>query len=314
MVDTNELLRLNRVACIIPTRNGGKDLRALLPGLARQQQPFDLFVIDSSSSDDTCTQALALGAEVVQISATEFDHGGTRQRMVDMLKEYEIYLFLTQDAEPGDELSFRRLVEAFDDPTVGAAYGRQLPKPGATPFAAFLREFNYPPCSRRQSLYSVSSLGMKTAFISNSFSAYRRDALKAVGGFPRKTILGEDIHTAARLIQACWVIDYVAEAKCFHSHNYSVIQEWRRYFDIGVFYKREAWIHKYFGGVGGEGKRFVIEELRYLSKANKRLWPISLLRNAGKLASYKLGQNDRYLPIWLKKKLSMHSRFWDSTT
>jgi rhamnosyltransferase len=299
-----------RVACIIPTRNGGDDLRTLLTALACQDQPFDLFVIDSDSEDESREIALAAGADVVRINTREFDHGGTRQQMVDRLDEYDICVFLTQDAVPANKHALTQLVACFSDENIGAAYGRQLPKADATPFAAFLRTFNYPSLSRRQSLASIPFLGMKTAFISNSFAAYRREALQAVGGFPSGVILGEDVYAAARLIQAGWEIAYAAEAECLHSHNYSVWQEWQRYFDIGVFYGREAWIQHRFGSAGGEGKRFVIEELRYLYRDHKWLWPLSIARNAGKLVSYQLGKHERFLPHWLKKRLSMHRYFW----
>ncbi|MCX2524840.1 glycosyltransferase [Larsenimonas rhizosphaerae] len=302
-----------RVACIVPTRNGGDDIKALLASLAIQKQPFDLYIVDSSSEDDSRLAARAAGAEVTEINVETFDHGGTRQRMVDTLEQYDICTFLTQDVVLADALALERLVDAFDDHQVGAAYGRQLPRADATPFAAFLRDFNYPGVSRRQSLASIPSLGMKTVFISNSFAAYRRQALQQVGGFPDGIILGEDAWAAALLVQAGWVVSYVANSECIHSHNYSISQEWRRYFDIGVFHGRAPWILERFGTASGEGKRFVIEELKYLGKSNKALWALSVVRNVGKLVFYKLGQQEKRLPNWLKRRLSMHRRFWDKS-
>ena len=41
---------------------------------------------------------------------------------------------------------------------------------------------------------------MKTAFNSNSFAAYRRKALKDVGGFPINTILSEDMYVTAKML------------------------------------------------------------------------------------------------------------------
>jgi len=299
------------VACVIPTRNGGNELKSLLAALAFQRQSFDLFVIDSDSDDGSRELARSAGAEVLKIKASEFDHGGTRQKMVDKLDGYDICVFLTQDAIPANEHALQKLVACFSDDSVGAAYGRQLPKDNATPFSSFLRIFNYPACSRRQSLSSVPTLGMKTVFMSNSFSAYRRSALQSIGGFPDNVILGEDVYAAARLIENGWEIAYVAEAECYHSHNYSIVQEWRRYFDIGVFYGREHWIQQRFGGAGGEGLRFVVEELSYLSHGYKRLWFFSLIRNYGKYVSYRLGKSEHLLPLRIKKSLSMHCGFWE---
>ena len=96
------------------------------------------------------------------------------------------------------------------------------------------------------------------------------------------------------------------------THNYSLKEEFRRYFDIGVFHAREPWIRQAFGGAGGEGLRYVQSELRFLGPGRLGQWPGSLLRNAVKLFAYKLSQQERYLPLGLKRKLGMYKRYWDS--
>ena len=63
-------------------------------------------------------------------------------------------------------------------------------------------------------------------------------------------------------------IAYIADAMVKHSHNYSLIEEFKRYFDIGVFHADQQWIRNNFGGAGGEGKTFLISELLYLIKSN----------------------------------------------
>ena len=146
--------------------------------------------------------------------------------------------------------------------------------------------------------------------MSNSFAAYRRTALRKVGGFPSNIILSEDMYVAAKMLLDGWKIVYSGDAQCYHSHNYTIIEEARRYFDIGVFHARESWIRKTFGGAGGEGLRFVISELQFLGGRRWFLWPSSLLRNAVKLFAYKLGQKERHLPLALKKHLGMNKGFW----
>ncbi|BBI49658.1 hypothetical protein HORIV_20790 [Vreelandella olivaria] len=65
------------------------------------------------------------------------------------------------------------------------AFGRQLPHPDASPIAAHARYFNYPDESRVVATADIPRLGIKTAFLSNSFAAYRREALSARAGFPK---------------------------------------------------------------------------------------------------------------------------------
>ena len=146
--------------------------------------------------------------------------------------------------------------------------------------------------------------------MSNSFAAYRRAALLDVGGFPPDVILAEDMYAAARMILAGWKVAYDGDAACRHSHNYRASEEFRRYFDLGVFHARAPWIRAELGGAGGEGRDYVLSELRFLGARRLLLWPVSLWRNAGKLLGYKLGQIERVLPLAAKRRLSMHRGFW----
>lgn len=302
-----------RVACIVPTYNGRTEISRLLCSLNQQTAQFDLFIVDSSSVDGTQDLVRAAVENVLIIPSGQFNHGGTRQMMVASNPNYDIYVFLTQDAYLEDPDAISRLIRPFADHEVGAVCGRQLPHLDANPIAEHAREFNYPDMPRIKSMADVPSLGIKTPFMSNSFSAYRGKALLEVGGFPAHVILSEDMYVASQMLLAGWRVAYASDAKCRHSHNYTVKEEFCRYFDQGVFHAWEPWIRARFGGAGGEGLRYVKSELRFLGLSRIHLWPSALMRNALKLFAYKLGQNEKLLPIGLKKKLSMHKRFWDSS-
>ncbi len=301
-----------RVACVIPTYNGCRDLARLLDSLAIQSAVFDTLIVDSSSSDGTYELAVSRCPHVLRIDSRDFNHGGTRQLMVERHADYDIYVFMTQDAYLADAEGIANIVAPFVDAQVGAVCGRQLPHLDASPLASHARLFNYPPTSQVKSLADVPALGIKTAFMSNSFCAYRREALMQVGGFPNHVILSEDMYVGARMLLAGWKVAYEGSACCRHSHNYSLKEEFRRYFDIGVFHAREPWIRQAFGGAGGEGLRYVRSELQFLGPGRLPQWPGSLLRNALKLFAYKLSQQERYLPLGLKKRLGMYKRYWDS--
>ena len=309
MSATSRLKR--KVACIVPTFNGKQELSRLLDSLADQSVNADLFIVDSSSTDGTYQLACSRAQNISTIQSREFNHGGTRQHMVDRHPNYDVYVFMTQDAYLADERSIEQIIAPFADPVVGAVCGRQLPHLDANPLATHARFFNYPSSSRIKSIADSAELGIKTAFISNSFSAYRKNALAAVGGFPRHVILSEDMYVAAKMLIDGWKVAYAGGAVCRHSHNYTLLEEFRRYFDQGVFHAREPWIRQRFGGAGGEGIRYVQSELRYLGLSRLYLWPEALIRNALKLFAYKLGQKEKLLPIRLKRRLSMHKRYWD---
>lgn len=301
-----------KTACIIPTYNSSHELQRLLDSLDKQTSNFDLFIVDSSSSDGTAELAQSRCNNVLIIPAQEFNHGGTRQLLVERNPGYDVYIFLTQDACLKDPHALEKIVSPFADEKISAVCGRQLPHLEANALAKHARAFNYPETSRIKSLEDAPELGIKTPFMSNSFSAYRRTALLEVGGFPVHVILSEDMYVAAKMLIAGWKVAYASDAICRHSHNYTITEEFRRYFDQGVFHAREAWIRENFGGAGGEGLRYVKSELSFLGVSSFYLWPSALLRNACKLLAYKLGQVEQHLPIYLKRKMSMHKRYWDS--
>lgn len=300
-----------RFAIIVPTLNAASTWRSFLHGIDAQQiAPDQVLIVDSSSIDNTPELARKAGFQVISIDRKDFNHGGTRQWAVQFAGDAEVLVFLTQDAILADGDSIHNLLAAFDDPDVGAAYGRQLPRAGAGPIEAHGRFFNYPDHDEVRSLESRRTLGFKAVFISNAFAAYRRSALDAVGGFPSNVILGEDSVTAARLLTSGWKIAYVASASVYHSHEYSVWQEFQRYFDVGVLHAQESWLVEQFGGTSSEGKRFVFSEIRHLWPKHLLMIPSALVRTAGKLAGYKLGRHEAKLSLEWKRMLSMHRGFW----
>jgi rhamnosyltransferase len=295
---------------IVPTLNAAKEWKRFAPALLACIHPKRVLIVDSQSTDGTVELALAAGFRVHSIPRERFNHGTTRQLAAHMLPESEILVYLTQDAVLADSAAISRLVSAFDDPTIAAAYGRQLPRSGAGAIESHARRFNYSPASHIRDLRSRDELGIKSIFISNSFAAYRREALMKVGGFPQDVIFGEDTVTAARLLLSGDRIAYVAEAIVYHSHPYTCTQEFKRYFDIGVLHRREHWLLEKFGNTKSEGRKFVLSELFYLRQAEPFQIPSALLRTGLKLLGYRMGGMERILPLALKTRLSMHKRFW----
>jgi rhamnosyltransferase len=301
---------MKRFAIIVPTLNAAAYWAQFERNLLACVGPEHVLIFDSTSSDNTIELAKSAGLRVRTISRAEFNHGGTRQLAVELLSDVDILVFLTQDAVLACSDAIRVLLEPFKDPTVAATFGRQLPGADATPIEAHARHFNYPDQSSERTLASRDGLGFKAIFISNSFAAYRREALIAVGGFPRNVIFGEDTITAAKLLLSGWKVTYVAEAKVYHSHSYTWTQDFKRYFDIGVLHAQESWLLDKFGNTGGEGGRFVRSELNYLWPRYWWLVPSALIRTALKLTGYRLGRIENKLSLRWKRKLSMHPNFW----
>jgi rhamnosyltransferase len=302
---------LGRVGLVIPTLNAGARWGLCLAALAQQSiQPHRRLIIDSSSSDQTADKARSSGIEVIQIPRKDFNHGGTRQWAVEYLSDCDVVIFLTQDAILASTDSLKHLIARFDDPAVAVAYGRQLPHQWAAPIEAHARIFNYGDESLRKDLAAVPMMGPKVYFCSNSFAAYRRSILMALGGFRRDLILGEDAEYAARAIKAGYANVYCAKAVAYHSHNYKVGEVFWRYFDTGVFHAHCPWMREEFGSYRGEGVRFVKSELRYLAAHAPLQIPRALLHTAAKYVGYKLGRQEKIIPNAVKAWLSMTPGYW----
>lgn len=259
---------------------------------AQVLQPSEVLVLDSSSTDVTAELASREGCRVITIPRADFRHGGTRQNGAELASGADILVYLTQDSILADANALAQLIAAFEDPSVGAAYGRQLPRPGANPIEAHARLFNYPAVSTVRSRESSAVLGFKAIFFSNSFGAYRRIALEQAGGFPKESNFGEDTVVAARLLQGGWRVAYVAEAQAYHSHAYSCREEYRRYYKIGQLHGSEPWLLRDFGKASSEGRKFAVSEIRYLSRRAPWLIPEAVLRTGLKYLGYKRGRSN----------------------
>lgn len=206
--------------------------------------------------------------------------------------------------------SLGKLVSCMSDESVAIAYGRQLPRRFACPIEAHARLFNYGKTSQRKDLRSLSSLGAKVFFCSNSFAVYRRSTLLKLGGFRKDLILGEDAEYAARAVLAGYANHYCAEATAYHSHGYTTRQILARYFDTGVFHARNPWLQAQFGSHGGEGMRFVASEIQFLASAAPWQIPYSVAQTVAKVFGYRLGRMEQALPRRLKRSLSMSPGYW----
>ena len=300
------------VSVLIPTRNAGAGLERLLISLGRQTlTPLEVVVWDSASDDATPEIARQHGASVITIEADDFDHASTRSRMARAAGG-DIVVFLTHDAIPADDCALELLVAALrqqDD--IACAYGRQIAAANASADARSLRDFNYPPHSEIRSLADRDHLGFTTFFCSNSFAAWRKSALEQIGFFGESAIFAEDARAAARLLQAGFRLAYAAEARVEHSHNYTLTEEFRRSFDIGVFHAREAWLLTVFGGPSDRGKHFVRKQVGELLRAGKiGTLAASVCHNGAKACGYLLGRRYRLIPSRLCRLLSMNRRWW----
>jgi len=331
---------------IVPTYNPGPLAWAHWVSALQNQncKPMQVIVVDSGSIDGSVGVSQQAGFTVLPIHAENFNHGGTRQWALDQCLEKarqlgqpkpDFVVYLTQDAVLAHTNAFQELLNAFQLPLVAATFGRQMPKPNATWLEAHARNFNYPESARTVSLQDKASLGIKACFLSNSFAAYRLQALQAMGGFPSNLPLGEDTYTAAKLLLAGQSLRYQASAAVYHSHTYNGIQDFQRMFDTGVFHAQNPWLRQSFGQAEGEGLKLLSSQWQTLRQiistssdkstqahVNHQPNPQApgwfsgsfqlISTNFIKFTAYKLGLAYRFVPAFLRPYFSMSKAFWTS--
>jgi len=300
-----------KVSVIIPTRNGGQYLGQLFEILRDQSiRLSQILVVDSSSQDNTLKICKNFSVDIIEIEARNFDHGGTRNLAASRATG-DIIVFMTQDALFREAGCLENLIKPLDDSTIAASYGRQMPKEDANPVERFVRSFNYPSKGMIKDIDDLPRLGVKTFFFSNACSAVKKRVFEEVGGFPEKTIMNEDMFLAAKLLQKGYKIAYQPDAAVYHSHNYSLAIQFKRYFDIGVFFNRNRWI-KNVTRSEREGIRYLKEEIGYLFANGKRRWiPYALVDSTVRFLGYRVGLLERSLPLSIKKKMSFNKGFWE---
>ena len=308
---------------VVPTYNPGLEAWAQWVQALQSQncKPMQVVVVDSGSSDGSVALSQQAGFTVLHTQAQNFNHGATRQWAVNQAfltasPAPEVIVFLTQDAILASPNALAELLQAFQDPQVAAAYGRQLPKPQANWLEARTRAFNYPDTSRTVQLQDKASLGIKACFLSNSFAAFRLQVLMQQGGFPAHLPLGEDTYMAAKLLLSGQSLRYQASAQVYHSHNYNGLQDFQRMFDTGVFHAQNPWLLQNFGTAEGEGAKLVRSQWQALMQQPHFVSSLFqwLSTNALKLLGYKLGRAYQWLPRALVKKFAMNKVFWQQHT
>lgn len=300
------------ISILIFTCNAGQRFADLLDRLQTQTlKPSQIIVADSSSADSTVEVAQSRGCEVIVVDRNKFDHGATRTLLAKQAKG-EILIFLTQDVKLFDNDTIKKLIEPLNSPDIAAVFGRQIAYPEASIYAEHLRIFNYSETSYQRTLSDKDTYGLKTVFFSNSFSAYRKSVIEEIGYFRDGLIFGEDTCAVAEILLKDKKIAYAAEAKVFHSHNYSICQDFKRYFDMGVFHKTESKLLRKFGKAESQGLRYIKKEFRFILKRKSYIsLPGFLIRNMMKYTGYSLGKIYKSFPRELCKLFSMNKIWWD---
>ena len=310
---------MDKVDIIIPTYKPDHKFLALIERLERQSVPINrIFVINTEQKYfdrllyGTSFQKDYHNVIVKHISKREFDHGQTRNRCVRQ-SDAEFFVMMTDDAVPADEYLVEKLLKQLHGNGVAAAYARQLAGKNSSEAEKYTRNFNYPDKSAVKTKADLPQLGIKTFFCSNVCAAYNRKIFDELGGFINHTIFNEDMIYAAKAVEAGYGIAYAADARVFHSHDYSCMEQFHRNFDLGVSQAQHPEVFAAYPSES-EGIRLVRQTVRHQWKSGaRRQIPGVILQSGFKYMGYLLGKHYRYLPRKLVIAMSSNKEYWNKT-
>ncbi len=231
-----------KASVIVPTFNAGANFEKLLEGISDQETNFDyeVLILDSGSTDGTTELARRFGVSVHQIPRGEFEHGATRNLGVS-LSSGEYAAFIVQDAVPLDERWLAAMVENLErDEMVAGVYGRQIPRPEASPLTrALVNSWPTADLEPREQYVEDPALyralppaeRRSLATFDNVSSCVRRSVW---GEIPfERTVFGEDLRWGKRVVEAGYKIVYEPRSAVFHSHERGALYDLRRHYVEG---------------------------------------------------------------------------------
>ena len=150
-------------------------------------------------------------------------------------------------------------------------------------------------------------------FCSDVCAAYKRAAYDQAGGFAKHAIFNEDMLIASKLIEMGYSISYVAEARVIHSHNYTLSEQFKRNFDLGVSHAQNREVFSSVPAMG-EGIRLVKGTFQYLLGQKMYLDLLDLAFQSGaKFFVFWLGKHYAFLPKELLRICTNNLGYFEAT-
>lgn len=192
------------------------------------------------------------------IEPDDFSHSLTREKEAFKC-EADILVFITQDIIIERKDWLYNLIKDIERGQVDACYSRQLCNNNT--IEKYTRESNYPEESKIVSKNDIEKLGLKTFFFSDAASAIKRETFVKLNGYDGKDFpTNEDQYIAYKLITNGYKIKYCSDSEVVHSHNFTLKQQYKRYYDTGKFFKENDYLNKYkVNQAGGNLAKYVLK-------------------------------------------------------
>ena len=222
-----------QVAVIMRSYNDAAVIDQTLHSLMTQEfRDFQLWNFDSSSTDGTLDiiHRYNIPERIHLNDSAQYNPGRVLNSAVAAI-DSDILVFLNSDASPTSSQWLQRLIAPLADPSVGASFGRQIPRPDCR--SLFVKD-------TERAFGDGSIAAQWPHFYSMANAAVRRDVATKYP-FETRIQYSEDIEWSYRMRCDGLRIAYVEDAPAMHSHNYTLSQSYRRQHGEGM---ADAWIFR----------------------------------------------------------------------
>lgn len=241
----------------------------------------------TKSNDNTEKILKELKCDYELIEKKEFSHSLTREKTANRSKA-DILVFITQDIIIKSEYWLANLTRGIISGECEASYSRQIC--GNNSIEKYTRERNYPDESFIVSMNDVEKKGLTTFFFSDASSAIRKDVFEKLNGYDEKDFpTNEDMYFAYKLITNGYRIKYCSDSVVEHSHNFTLKQLYKRYYDTGVFFKQNKYLNKYKVNKAGGGMAIYVLR-RALQEKNFKVIVEFIPNMAARFIGMKMGK------------------------
>jgi rhamnosyltransferase len=216
--------RLESCSIIIRACNEERHIGKLIAGIKHQkiERTIEVILVDSGSTDSTVDIALAMGAKVVKISKDDFTFGKSLNVGCEAASG-QILLIASAHVYPLFTNWIHKMVEPFDDPSVGLVYGKQVGNENTKFSEKRIFQKWFPNVSIKEQI---------NPFCNNANAAIRK-SLWVTQKYNEELTGLEDIEWATRIQKMGYNLSYLSEAVIVHVHEETPKKIYNRY-------KREA--------------------------------------------------------------------------
>jgi biofilm PGA synthesis N-glycosyltransferase PgaC len=218
------------VTIIVPAYNEAESIADTIRSLRAQSRPTtEILVTDDGSTDDTAAIARAAGARVVTPRRGTGSKAGAQNFALQFVRT-PLVMAIDADTTVAPD-AVEKLVAALDDMTAVAACGFVVPRHVRSTwergrYIEYLFAFTF--YKQVQEYYGVPLIA------SGCFSVYRTEELRALGGWPTRT-LAEDMDLTWSFYQAGHGVRFVPDAVChpIEPHTFALLRKQLRRWSHG---------------------------------------------------------------------------------